>query len=73
MFKDKNKLNGFNFRYNNKYNLKSNMFTLRILCIIFFKLRPFKCKLREEIRFLTLEQHKECKMICNYGNFCKEE
>lgn len=72
MFKDKNKLNGFNFRYNNNYNLKSNMFTLTRLCIIFFKLRPFKCKSIEEIKFLTLEQHKECKMICNYGNFCKE-
>ena len=42
MFKDKNKLNGFNFRYNNNYNFKNNMFTLIMLCIIFFKLRPFK-------------------------------
>ncbi len=71
MFKDKNKLNGFNFRYNNNYNFKSNMFTLTMLCIIFFKLRLYKCKSREGIRFLTLEQHKECKMICNYGNFVK--
>lgn len=73
MWKDKNKLNGFNFYYDNNYNFKLNVQKLRILCIIFFKLRLFKCKSREEIRFLTLEQHKECKMICNYGNFCKEE
>lgn len=73
MWKDKNKLNGFNFYYDNNYNFKLNVQKLRILCIIYFKFKVFKCYKENKLVFLTEEQHEICKSnSCYYKKLCSE-
>ena len=68
LWNDKNKLNGFNFYYNNDYKFNENISSLKMLCIIFFKLKSYKCYLYKEIRYKTIEQYEECKKICSFVN-----
>lgn len=71
MYKDKNKLNGFNFYYDNNYSFKLNIQKLRNLCILYFKLNVYKCYKENKLLFLTEEEYEICKINCYYRKVCK--